>query len=432
MKTELVETPPPVAAETTAAPTSPLVKRRWSPRDTFAALRHPNYRLWFFGQMVSLFGTWMQTTAQGYLIFELTHSPAYLGYVGFAAGVPSWLFMLYGGVVADRVSRRNLLVVTQCIMMVLAFILAALTATGVVEPWHIIILALILGTANAFDAPARVSFLLELVDREDITNAVALNGTMFNSATAIGPAVAGLTYAWLGPAWCFALNGVSFLAVITALLLMKLKRRPPAAHRGRTLDELKAGLKFAVGSPTLRTLIFMAGITSLFGMSFATLLPAWAVNILHGDATTNGLLQSARGVGALLAALSIASLGRFQFKGRVLTAGSFIYPILLLLFSFATWLPLSLLALVGAGIGLISMLNLAQALVQTHVPDELRGRVISLYTLTFFGLMPLGALMAGALAETIGAPNTVRLTTLIALLAAAVIYLRVPRVRALP
>jgi MFS family permease len=432
MKTELVETPPPVAAETTAAPTSPLVKRRWSPRDTFAALRHPNYRLWFFGQMVSLFGTWMQTTAQGYLIFELTRSPAYLGYVGFAAGVPSWLFMLYGGVVADRVSRRNLLVVTQCIMMVLAFILAALTATGVVEPWHIIILALILGTANAFDAPARVSFLLELVDREDITNAVALNGTMFNSATAIGPAVAGLTYAWLGPAWCFALNGVSFLAVITALLLMKLKRRPPAAHRGRTLDELKAGLKFAVGSPTLRTLIFMAGITSLFGMSFATLLPAWAVNILHGDATTNGLLQSARGVGALLAALSIASLGRFQFKGRVLTAGSFIYPILLLLFSFATWLPLSLLALVGAGIGLISMLNLAQALVQTHVPDELRGRVISLYTLTFFGLMPLGALMAGALAETIGAPNTVRLTTLIALLAAAVIYLRVPRVRALP
>jgi MFS family permease len=430
MKSDLIDTQPGPATTAPAGPVPPYPKR-WSLGQTFAALRYPNYRLWFVGQMVSLVGTWMQTTAQGYLIFELTQSPAYLGYVGFAAGVPSWLFMLYGGVVADRVSRRNLLVITQLIMMALAFILAVLTATGVVQPWHIILLALALGTANAFDAPARVSFLLELVERDDLTNAVALNGTMFNSAIAVGPAVAGLTYAWLGPAWCFALNGLSFVAVITALLLMKLTRRPARAKHGRTLDELKAGLKFAAASPIVRTLTFMAGITALFGMAFATLLPAWAVEILNGDATTNGLLQSARGVGALCAALFIASLGRFQYKGKIMMAGSIIYPSLLLIFSYMRWLPLSLLALVGAGWGLMSMLNLSNALVQTHVPDELRGRVLSIYTLTLFGLMPLGALMAGALAGAIGAPNTVRLGALVPLAVAVFIYLRVPRVRAL-
>src|SRR5262245_9039549 len=175
---------------------------------TFSAFRYRNYRLWFAGQLVSLVGTWMQTTAQGFLVFELTHSPAYLGYVGFAAGVPSWLFMLYGGVIADRVSRRNLLLMTQTGMVILAFILAALTFSGWVQPWHIIVLALGLGVANAFDAPARQAFVVEMVDREDLTNAIALNSSMFNLATVVGPAVSGLVYAWLGPAWCFTINGL--------------------------------------------------------------------------------------------------------------------------------------------------------------------------------------------------------------------------------
>lgn len=422
----------PTVIDSSAAAQAAAAPPRWSLQQTFAALRYPNYRLWFMGQLVSLVGTWMQTTAQGFLIFELTHSPAYLGYVGFAAGIPSWLFMLYGGVVADRFSRRNLLVTTQAVMMGLAFILAALTWTGLVQPWHIVALALALGTANAFDAPARVSFLVELVDREDLTNAVALNGTMFNSATAVGPAVAGLTYAWLGPAWCFAINGLSFLAVIAALLLMKLKPRPASAVRGRTLDELAAGFRFTAHNTTLLTLIVIAAVTSVFGMGFITLLPAWAVTILHGDATTNGLLQTARGVGALVAVLFIASLGRFEYKGRLLSFGSFVYPVLLLLFSYMTWLPLSLLALVGAGWGLIAMLNLSNALVQTLVPDDLRGRVLSIYTLTLFGLMPVGALLAGTLAEHYGAPAAVRVSALVALAAGALIYWRAPRLRALP
>jgi MFS family permease len=169
---------------------------------TFAALRYPNYRLWFQGQIVSLFGTWMQTTAQGFLVFELTHSPAYLGYVGFAAGVPAWLLTLYGGVIADRVPRRTLMTITQTAMMSFAFILAALTFLHIVQPWHILVLSFLLGTANSFDAPARQAFVGEMVDREDLTNAIALNATMFHTATAIGPAVAGATYALFGPAWC--------------------------------------------------------------------------------------------------------------------------------------------------------------------------------------------------------------------------------------
>jgi len=208
-------------------------------QQTFAALKYPNYRLWFWGQMVSLFGTWMQSTAQGFLVFQLTHSPAYLGYVGFAAGLPSWLFMLYAGVIADRMSRRTLLVITQTCMMVLAFIIAGLTFLGLVQPWHILVLALILGVANAFDAPARMAFVLEMVEREDLTNAIALNSAMFNSALVVGPAVAGITYAAFGPAWCFTINGFSFIAVIAALLAMRLRPQVVARRRASALTDLK-------------------------------------------------------------------------------------------------------------------------------------------------------------------------------------------------
>jgi len=200
--------------------------RRINITDTFAALRYPNYRLWFYGQMISLMGTWMQATAQGFLVFELTRSSVYLGYVGFASGVPAWLFTLYGGFIADRIQRRNLLIMTQTSMMILAFILAGLTFLGIVQPWHIIALSFLLGVTNAFDAPARQAFVLEMVPREDLTNAVALNATMFNTGTAFGPAIAGITYAMFGPAWCFIINGVSFIAIIAALAMMKLIPHP--------------------------------------------------------------------------------------------------------------------------------------------------------------------------------------------------------------
>ena len=401
-------------------------------KQTFASLQYRNYRLWFWGQMVSLFGSWMQITAQGFLIYQLTLSPAYLGYVGFAAGIPTWLFMAYGGVVADRMPRRNILIFTQVSMMILAFILAFLAFTGVVQAWHIVILAFFLGITNAFDAPSRQAFVLELVKREDLTNAIALNSTMFNTATAVGPAVAGITYAVFGPAWCFLINGVSFLGVIAALIRMKIKVQPLQKKNGKsTLDELKEGIKYTLHHKQIRTLIMLVAVVSVFGISYATLIPAWAINILNGDATTNGYLQSARGVGSLISALFIASLGRFHFKGKLLIFGSFMVPALIIVFALMRWEPLSLLVLVGVGFSVILVFNLANALVQTLVSDELRGRVMGVYTAVFFGLMPIGALIMGTLAENFGSVAAIMTGGMVTIFIVALIYFFVPSLRKL-
>lgn len=400
-------------------------------KQTFVAFQYRNYRLWFIGQLVSLVGTWMQATAQAYLVFQLTHSPLYLGYVGFAAGVPSWMFMLYGGVIADRIPRRKLMLITQSFMMLLAFVLAGFSFSNLVQPWHIILLALALGVANAFDAPARQAFIFEMVEREDLTNAIALNSSMFNLATVAGPAIGGIVYALVGPAWCFTLNGLSFLAVIAALMLMRLKPFVAPNRATAALDDLKEGLRYIRANPAIRTLIGAAAVISLFGLAYMTLIPAWAVTVLGGDETTNGWLQSARGLGALSGALMIASLGRITYKGKLLAIGMFVFPSLLLLFAAARWLPLSLLALVGVGWGFMILFNMANTLIQTLVSDELRGRVVSVYTLNFFGLMPLGALLAGGVAEVIGEPLTIILSALISLGFAIFLWVRVPALRRL-
>jgi MFS family permease len=412
--------------------TIPSLQRSTFAARTFAALRYRNYRLWFFGQMVSLFGSWMQTTAQGFLVFQLTGSPAYLGYVGFAAGVPAWALTLYGGVVADRVPRRTLLIVTQIAQMALAFILAGLVFSGIVQPWHIIVLSLLLGVANAFDAPARLAFVRELVDKEDLTNGIALNATMFNLATTTGPAMAGVMYNLVGPAWCFMLNGISFLAVIGALWRMRITSGPVAPRNASAWRDLREGLSYILHEPVVRTLIVLVGATSCFGISFATLFPAWAVRILGGDATTTGLLQSARGLGALMGALLIASLGRFQFKGRLLTVGTFAFPLLLILMTFTNRLWLTLAILVASGLAVILIMNLANALVQTLTPDALRGRVMAVYSMVFFGMMPVGALWVGVVAERLGEAAAVISGALAVLSVAGAIVVAVPRIRGLP
>jgi predicted MFS family arabinose efflux permease len=396
---------------------------------TFAALSYPNYRLWFFGQMISLFGTWMQSTAQGYLVYEITRSPAYLGYVGFASGIATWVFTLWGGVVADRMSRRALLVTTQSLSMLLAFILSALTFARVVAPWHIVFLAFCLGVVNAFDAPARQAFVLEMVERRDLTNAIALNSTMFNMAIAVGPAVGGVTYALFGPGWCFAINGVSFLAVIAALLAMRLTPKRGETRRGSVVRDIREGVRTVLSNRLILAVIALLGVVSLFGMSFATLIPAWAVQVLGGDSRTNGLLQSARGVGALFAALGIATFVTHGGRGRVLTAGSLLFPVMLLVFSFTRSLPLSLTVLLTVGACNITVNNLCNSLVQTLTPDAVRGRVMGIYTLIFFGFMPIGALIAGALASRIGEPLTVAAGALVTLVSAAAIAVIVPGLR---
>ncbi len=400
-------------------------------RRTFTALRYPNYRLWFWGQLTSLFGSWMQATAQGFLIFQLTRSPAFLGYVGFAAGIPTWMFMLYAGVVADRISRRNLMIVTQTAMMILAFISAGLVFSGAIQPWHIILLAFGFGAANAFDAPARQAIVQELVESEDMTNAIALNSAMFNSSAALGPAIGGITYALFGPGWCFVINGLSFIAVIAALAAMKLPPPVRPETRRSVLEDLKEGLHYTVHQPLIRTIMAAVLIISLFGFSFVTLLPAWAVTILQGNATTNGFLTSARGLGALVSALLIASLGRFKFRGKLLTAGALLFPVFLIVFSIVRWPPLSYLVLFFAGFALILVFNLANASIQMLTPDALRGRVMSIYAFVFFGSMPVGALLIGALADRLGEPTAVILNAAVCLAFGVCVYILNPALRRL-
>ncbi len=371
----------------------------------------------------------MQRTAQAYLIFDLTKSPIYLGYVGFAYGVPSWLFMLYGGAIADRFSRRIILLFAQTAMMILAFILAGLTFTGLVQPWQIIILAFLLGCANAFDAPARQAFVTELVELTDLTNAIALNSSMINLATVVGPALAGLTYAAFGPAWCFTINGLTFIAVILALFLMKLAPFKPVDKSVSIIKEIREGLSFAARKPIIRMLIINLGILSLAGLGFVTLLPVWAVDVLGGDATTNGFLHTARGLGALSGALLIAAIGLSFSKGKLLTMATFIMPLSLLLFSFTGILPASLITLLGVGWGFMVIINLSNTLVQMNVSDDLRGRVMGIFTFTFFGLMPIGSLINGSIADQLGAPMTIQINALILLIAAFILLLFFPFIR---
>ena len=397
--------------------------------ETFAALKHYNYRLWFIGQMVSMMGTWMQSTAQGYLIYQLTNSTTYLGLVVFIGGIPTWLFTLFGGVVADRIPRRTLMVITQTSMMILAFILGALVFANAVQPWHILVLAFLLGVANAFDAPARVSFVLELVPRADMTNSIALNSTMFNIATVVGPSVAGLTYAAFGPAWCFTINGLSFIAVIVALLLMHIREDVKVVRNSKAIADIVEGLRYVFASRLILNLIGAVGLMGVFGFGLLNLLPAWATDVLHGNEVTNGLLVSARGFGALVSALMLASLVKVNIRGKFWIIGLFIMPVSLFFFALVRWVPLSLAMMVVVGWSLMMVTNNCNTLIQSDVPDVLRGRVMGVYSLIFNGAIPIGALLAGAVAERIGAPLTAMICAGILLVYALVAWVFLPDIR---
>lgn len=374
-------------------------------------------------------------TVQAVLIYALTKSPVYLGLVGFASGIPAWLFTLYGGVIADKMSKRTLLLITQSIMMILAFILSGLCVSGIVEPWHILLLSFFLGLANAFDSPARIAFVSELVDREDLANAVALNTIMVHLATAIGPAVGSLLFmkfgaGKLGAGFVFFINGLSFLAVIIALLLMKLSYEKPDHQNGGTRF-LVEGLQYIVHHKVLLSLIGIAAITSSFGISSVTLFPAWADKILQGNAGTNGILQTARGFGALFSAIYIVSLGRFKFKGKLLTLGMFCFPIFSLFFALTRWRILSYFLAGTTGFFLIMATSLTLALCMTLVEPYFRGRIMSVYSLAFFGFMPIGALWIGWLGKAIGLAPAMIINASLYLLFVVIIYLQSPLIRTL-
>ncbi|HEX9901221.1 MAG TPA: MFS transporter, partial [Acidobacteriota bacterium] len=280
---------------------------------------------------------------------------------------------------------------------------------------------------NAFDAPARLAIVTELVDdKEDLPNAIALNAAMFNAALVAGPAFAGLIYALLGPEWCFIINGLSFFAVIAALAAMTSSPKPPPAARNSVWNDIREGFRYTFSHRIILTIIGLVAMISLLGMTFSNIFPAWAVRVLKGNAATNGLLYSARGLGALASSLFIASLGRFRSKGKLLTAGSLMFPVMLLAFSFTRTLPLSLIILAGAGVASVMVLNIANALVQTMVDDKLRGRVMSIYSLTFFGFHPIGSLWVGVTADKLGPPAALAINSVILLVFALGVWFFVP------
>ena len=404
-------------------------KNKFSWKQTFAALNHSNYRLWFTGQVISLFGTWMQMSAQGFFIYELTHSPAFLGYVGFANGIPTWIFMAYAGVIADRFHRRRILIVTQIMMMILAFILAALTFTHYVQPWHIIVLTFFLGMANAFDAPARQAFVNELVPREDLLNAIALNATMFHSALIFGPAAGGIIYAILGPGWCFTINGISFIAVIYNLVRMKFDITHKKTVSKSNSKAFLEGLKYLKTQKLILRIMLIVSSSTFLGMSLITLFPAWAVNVLHGNAATNGWLQSARGIGALICSLFIASFSKYIARGKVLITGLIALPVFIILFSFSSTLLICIIILIGIGAATIATNNLSNGIIQTVVNEEFRGRIMGIYSFCFFSLMPIGALLVGTMAEHLGSQTAILINGTILFVFAIGIWATSPELR---
>lgn len=400
--------------------------------NTFAAFRHPNYRLYFSGQIVSLVGTWMQIVAQGWLVYQLTDSPLYLGLVSFAASVPVFVLSLGAGAIIDRLPRRRVLVATQTSAMLLAFVLAFLTFSGLVQPWHILVLSFLLGVVNAFDGTARQTFVKDLVGKEDLMNAIALNSATFNTSRLIGPALAGLALATVGAGWCFLLNGLSFLAVIVALLRMKLPAFVPPARRGPLVAEIGEGLRYIRHDPIVLPVIGLVVVSSVFGFSYNALLPAYARDVLQVGAQGLGLLSTAVGLGALVGALWVASSGRSQHKGWLLTFGSLLFPVMLCLLAFTDTFAVALLVLVGAGLGFMVQNATANTLVQTTVPDDLRGRVMSVYMLAFFGMSPIGSLQGGAVAERWGVAAGIGLGASVALGFVLWLMWRVPALKRLP
>ncbi|NSW53433.1 MAG: MFS transporter [Anaerolineae bacterium] len=413
---------------------------------TLEAFRFRNYRLFFIGQLVSIFGSQMQGTAQGYLVYELTDSASYLGLVSFMNTMPSWLFMLLSGVILDHMERRKMMVITQSAMMLVAFGQAALVFTGVVAPWHILGLTFLLGSANAFDTPARQSIPADLVPKSRLGNAIALNSTIFNLAMVVGPTAAGIAYALWGPAWCFLINAISFSAILIALLMMRKetwdeeqpgavdKAAPagPATRTGRSMwEDLKTGFRFIGQNRIVLLLLIGVGVISFGFSGLIPLLPAWAVDVLGGDVRTNGWLVSARGAGALVGALLLASVSDRGIRGKLWTLGSFGMPLMMILFSFTRTLALSMAAIIGLGFFFITVMNNTNAMVQTRLPDNIRGRVMSVYSLSLFGGFSLGGLVMGGVAEALGLAATVRISAAVIIAFALLILLFQPKIRAL-
>ncbi|HVI09295.1 MAG TPA: MFS transporter [Candidatus Binatia bacterium] len=392
------------------------------------ALKHRNFQLFFSGQLISLIGTWMQTVAQSWLVYRLTGSALLLGSVGFASQVPVFLFAPVGGITADRNNRRTVVICTQIASMLLAFVLAALTLTHKVQVWHVFVLASMLGIVNAFDIPGRQSFLVDMVGKDDLMNAIALNSSMFNGARVIGPAIAGILVAKIGEGWCFFANAVSYIAVIVGLLLMRV-HSPARAIAGSPIEHIKEGFRFVNRTEPIRALLLLLGLVSLVGMPYTVLMPIFADQILHGGAKALGILMGAAGVGALFGALTLAFRDGVKGLGRWVAWCCAGFGVSLVAFSLSRHFWLSALLLLPVGYTVMLQMACSNTLIQVMVPDALRGRVMAVYSMMFMGMAPIGALLGGAIAERLGAPVAVSIGGLASVLGSGWFAMHLPKIR---
>lgn len=376
---------------------------------TFSALRSSNFRLYFVGQLVSISGTWMQNLAQGFLVFQITHSEAWLGIVACAAGLPVLLLSPVAGVIVERIPRRRLMLCTQTVQMVLAFILATLAFSGQVQVWHIVLLAFLLGTTNAVDQPARQIFVVEMVGPEDLRSGIALNSIMNSASRVVGPAAAGLALVQFGPAWCFFLNGLSFLAVIAMLFIMQVPHAITHIAGSRPLEQMKQGLSFARAHTQIAPLLLIACIGGVFVVPIIQLLPAFADVVLHSPDQGYAALTSGQGVGSVVAGISIGYLVYRLGYGQIIALSIVAGAVATLLLSFQTSIPQATVMALFTGIFLTLLYIGINTMIQIVVPDAYRGRVMALYTLTYLGIAPFGSLALGFVANGMGTPHALAL-----------------------
>ena len=399
-------------------------------RTTFRALRHRNYKLFFSGQLISVIGTWMQMVAQSWLVYRLTGSSVLLGSITFVQQFPVFVFATLGGMVADRHNRHRIIIGTQTAAMLLAFVLSWLTLSGWVRIWEIFILAGLLGLVNAFDVAARQAFVVEMVGKEDLMNAIALNSSMVNGARIVGPAVAGVLVASIGEGWCFFANAVSYMAVIGGLLLMRLPRWTAHPTSESPLEDIKDGFIWVNRSRAVRDLLLMLGLLSLVGMPYVMLMPIFADKILHGGPRGLGFLMCSSGMGSLVASLSIAARTRLKGLGRWVAISATGFGLFMILFSWSHWFWLSVLLLFPVGFFFMTQAACTNTLIQAMVPDRLRGRVMAFFSMMAMGTTPIGSLGAGFVAAHLGAPRTLTLGGITLAFGAAIFGVRLPGWRA--
>jgi MFS family permease len=398
----------------------------------FRSLKYRNYRLFFAGQSVSLVGTWMQRIAMPWLVYHMTGSALLLGVVGFAGQIPSFLLSPVAGVLTDRWSRYRVLLVTQILSLIQAGVLAWLTLTGGIQIWEIIVLSVILGCINAFDVPARHSFVIDMVEKkEDLGNGIALNSLMFNGARLIGPSIAGIMLATTSEGVCFLLNAISYIFVIISLMMMRLNLRTGRRKEERILLELREGFRYAFGFAPIKHLLILLSISSLMGMSYSVLMPVFAKEILHGGSHTYGFLMGAAGFGAFMGALFLASRKSVLKLGRIVPASTIVFGVGLLALSVSRIFPLCLILMIFIGLGMMMQTAASNTILQTITDDDKRGRVMSFYSMAIMGTAPFGSLLAGWLAKVIGTPGTIFAGGLSCIIGALFFMRKLPELKAL-